>query len=92
VIAQGLHVQSRPIAFAEYEIELVIKGRLDSHIRAVESAETLVVDYKTATREELPNALAGRLPALAELPNALGFQDAARVLDSQLGYSILSSA
>jgi len=53
VIAQGLHVQSKPICFPEYEIELVIKGRLDALVRTVESAETLVVDYKTATRDEL---------------------------------------
>jgi CRISPR/Cas system-associated exonuclease Cas4 (RecB family) len=66
VIAQGLHVQSQPIIFTEYDIELVIKGRLDALVRTVESAETLVVDYKTATREELdPRTYAAQLQAYA---------------------------
>jgi CRISPR/Cas system-associated exonuclease Cas4 (RecB family) len=66
VIAQGLHVQSKPIIFPEYEIELVIKGRLDALVRTVESAETLVVDYKTATRDELdPRTYAAQLQAYA---------------------------
>jgi hypothetical protein len=64
VIAQGLHVQSRPITFAEYEIELVIKGRLDSLIRTVDAAETIVVDYKTTSQLELdPRMYAPQLHA-----------------------------
>ncbi len=52
ILAQGLHVQSHPISFAAYDVELILKGRLDALVRT-DNGKLLIVDYKTSSRDEI---------------------------------------
>ena len=64
VIAQGLQVESQPLSFPEFGVEIVIKGRLDALVSC--DNETWVVDYKTTSRAELaPRTYSPQLHAYA---------------------------
>lgn len=65
VVAQGQHVESRPLEFPNYDLEIVVKGRLDALVRTTDD-ETIVVDYKTTTKGEVaPRTYTAQLHAYA---------------------------
>jgi len=64
VVEQGMHVESMPLSFPEFDVDLVVKGRLDALVRCGD--EAWVVDYKTTSRAELaPRTYSPQLHAYA---------------------------
>ena len=79
VISQGQWVESRPLSFPDYDLEIVVRGKLDALIRTAD--ETIVVDYKTTTKGELaPRTYTAQLHAYAfALESPAGTTEAVKV-------------